>query len=135
MFDNLTKFNGNAGATSENVSRCEDSLSSTLPEDYLAFLKLFNGGEGYVGGDAYVMLWSTDEIVQFNREYEVSEYCPELLLIGSNGGGEAYAFDRRSKPWHVVQVPFVGMEYGLCEDMGRTFTEFMERLARKDANA
>lgn len=135
MFDNLTEFNGNARATNENVSRCEESLRLTLPDDYVAFLKLFNGGEGYVGGDAYVMLWSTDELVQFNFEYEVSEYCPELLLIGSNGGGEAYAFDRRSAPWHVVQVPFVGMEYGLCEDVGKTFTEFMERLARKDANA
>jgi hypothetical protein len=134
MFDNLTEFNGNASATNESVLRFEESIGSKMPEDYLAFLKRFNGGEGYIGDDAYVILWSTDEIICFNREYEVSENCPELLLIGSNGAGEAYAFDRRSKPWHVVQVPFVGMESSLCDDMGRTFSEFIERLARKDSD-
>ena len=46
----------------------------------------------------------------FNRDYEVESYCPELLLFGSSGGGEAYAFDKRSLPWRVVEVPFVGMD-------------------------
>jgi len=135
MFDALAKFNGNGPVTFEDVSTCEKQLKCQLPSDYAAFLKGQNGGEGFIGNDSYVILWAVKELAQFNREYEVDSYCPELLLIGSNGGGEAYAFDKRSTPWRVVQVPFVGMDYSLCEVIGTSFSEFIETLFKKDMNS
>ena len=71
----------------------------------------------------------------FNRDYEVESYCPELLLFGSSGGGEAYAFDKRSLPWRVVEVPFVGMDYSLCKEIGGSFSEFIEALFKKEVNS
>ena len=83
-----------------------------------------------------MILWAVKELEPFgNREYEVGSYCPELLLIGSNGGGEAYAFDKRSTPWRVVQVPFVGMDYSLCDVIGSSFSESIETLFKKDMNS
>ena len=135
MFDALANFNGNGPATFEDVSACEEQLKCQLPSDYVAFLKGQNGGEGFIGNDSYVILWAVNELEPFNRQYEVGSYCPEFLLIGSNGGGEAYAFDKRSTPWSVVQVPFVGMDYSLCEVIGNSFSEFIETLFQKDMNA
>jgi hypothetical protein len=135
MFDALAEFNGNSPVTLEDVLACENQLRCQLPGDYVAFLKGHNGGEGFIGNDSYVILWAVEELESFNREYEVGSCCPELLLIGSNGGGEAYAFDKRSTPWCVVQVPFIGMDYSLCEIIGSSFSEFIETLFKKDTNS
>lgn len=52
----------------------------TLPEDYVAFLRKYNGGEGFVG-DNYVIFWKADELADFNREYEVEKYAPNHFSI------------------------------------------------------
>jgi hypothetical protein len=67
-------------------------LPKPLPEDYVAFLQRANGGEGFVG-ERYVRLWKAEELIEVNRGYNVAEFFPNLFLIGTDGGGEAYAFD------------------------------------------
>jgi hypothetical protein len=99
-----------------------------LPVDYREFLKITNGGEGFIGENAYVMFWGVDELVSMNKAYEVDTYVPGFLLFGSNGGGEAFGFDTRKKRWTIVQVPFVGMEWSLAERLGRSFKDFLEKL-------
>jgi len=130
--DRLSEFNGNPAASPEAISAFEESTGLTLPADYTEFLRRMNGGEGFIGEDSYVILWQVEELEEFNREYEVAEYCNGLLLIGSSGGGEAYGFDTRQAPWPVVQVPFVGMDHSLVENMGRSFNEFLTALEQKD---
>jgi len=91
-----------------------------LPEEYIQFLRLKNGGEGFVGQNAYVMFWGLDELAEMNNAYNVKEYVPGLYLFGSDGGGEAYAFDTRSE-MAIVKVPFVGMDISLIENIATTF--------------
>ncbi|MFO0938676.1 MAG: SMI1/KNR4 family protein [Gemmataceae bacterium] len=135
IIDLLANFNGKSPATLEAISASEIQLKCQLPSDYVAFLKRQNGGEGFIGNDNYLILWSVEELSPFNRDYEVSSYCPDLLLFGSNGGGEAYAFDRRDTAWRVVQVPFVGMDYSLCYEIGNSFSDFIETLFKTDINS
>ena len=40
---------------------------------------------------------------------ETAEFFPNLFLIGSDGGGEAYAFDVSENEPTVFEVPFIGM--------------------------
>lgn len=82
----------NDGASKYEISVLIRELQLELPADYLAFLEKHDGGEGFVNGQCLI-IWRTEDIIRFNREYEVIDYDPDLLLIGSNGGGEAYAFD------------------------------------------
>ena len=63
-----------------------------------------------------------------NKAYEVAEYAPGLLLFGSDGGGEAFAFDTRSATKPIVSVPFVGMELTVTRRLASNFTEFLEEL-------
>jgi len=81
-----------------------------------------NGLEGWVG-ENYLSLWSVENVTR----YGVYECAPFLLFIGSNGGGEGYAYDTRLRHMPIVNVPFVGMD----EDprvMGKTILEFLRRL-------
>jgi len=82
-------------------------------------------------GQNYVMLWKAEELKPLNAGYEVARFAPGLFLFGSDGGGEAYAFDIREDPWVVIQVPFIGMgdpQYAI--PLGRSFTEFLKNVAR-----
>jgi hypothetical protein len=48
--------------------------------------------------------WSTA------TRYQLARWAPDLFLFGSDGAGEAFAFDRGTDPVTVVMVPFVGFE-------------------------
>ncbi len=124
----LAKFNGSAPADDVAIRRFEEGASVRLPDDYKQFLKRANGGEGFVG-HAYVILWSVEQLRELNNAYQVDEYGPGLLLFGSDGGGEAFAFDTRTTPHNIVAVPFVGMELDEALPIAPNFGEFLEELA------
>src|ERR1700682_724190 len=104
----MTGFISLPSASAEALQAAERAIGKMLPEDYKTFLLEHNGGDGFIGGD-YVILWKAEELSKFNDGYEVSKYAPGLLMFGSNGGGDGLAFDTRTSPYHVMQVPFIGM--------------------------
>ncbi|MNT72535.1 hypothetical protein D3C72_2111440 [compost metagenome] len=102
-------------------------IDFSLPQEFLLFLNEFNGGEGFVGENSYVILWKTSDLIEFNHGYMVNEFAPELFLIGSDGGGTAYAI--RKIDGTFVQVPFIGMSIEESEKCGDDFKEFLEYLS------
>ena len=77
-------------------------------DDYMAFLRRANGGEGFIG-ERYVRLWRAEELIEMNRGYNVAEFFPDLFFIGTDGGGEAYAFNISGINPTVFEVPFIGL--------------------------
>lgn len=130
----LAQFSGNPPADEAAFQRFETEAWFQLPEEYKEFLTLANGGAGFIG-EAYMMHWRIEELRELNQAYQVAEYAPDLVLFGSNGGGEAFAFDRRSDPAPIVIVPFVGMEIGLAHQVGSSFGEFVLDSFRHDPPA
>lgn len=110
------------------VERLSSSLGVALPRDYLDFLRQHNGGEGFIG-EHYIVFWKAEELADFNREYEVGEYAPGILLFGSNGGGEGYGFDTWSTAMPIVRVPFIGMERRYALPTAKDFLDLFARLA------
>jgi len=132
MNELLDGFNLNPGVNPSEISAFRTATGLELPGDYADLLEAGNGGEGFIGSISYAILWKLQELQEFNAEYEVSEYAPGLFLFGSDGGGEAFAFDTRTSPWAVVQVPFVGMDAELAEPMGDSFLAFLQRLHERE---
>ena len=124
----LTSLNKQPGASDAAIAEGGRQLNLKLPEEYVEFLKLSNGGEGFIGKNSYVILWGVDELASLNQSYEVQQYAPGFLVFGSNGGGEAYGFDTRTTTWPVVQIPFVGMDWSLAQPLGGSFNDFLETL-------
>jgi len=126
--DELLKGFASNNATSDAVIKeIETTLDCSLPEGYRIFLKTQNGGEGFIRHH-YLILWRAEEIVEFNRGYEVEKYAPGLLLFGSNGGGEAFAFNCGDASMAIVMVPFIGMRLKDAQVIASTFSGFLKRL-------
>jgi hypothetical protein len=79
-----------------------------LPDGYTVFMQRANGGEGFIG-KRYVRLWRAEELVEMNRGYNVTHFFPDMVFIGTDGGGEAYAFKVSESDGAVFEVPFIGL--------------------------
>jgi hypothetical protein len=123
----LAKFNGNPPSDAATIRQFETDSGFRLPDGYARFLQQTNGGEGFVGNE-YLILWRMEELLEMNKAYQVPEYAPGLFLFGSDGGGEAFAFDTRSEAKPIVVIPFVGMDLSLTRPVAESFEAFLEEL-------
>src|SRR4051812_10268874 len=103
----LKDFEFNDPTSEDQIVAFERVEGIRLPNCYRDFLKMGNGGEGPIGEFGYANFWKIEEIAGLNRSYHVQEYLPGYLVIGSDGGGEAFAIKRDATVY--VQVPFVGL--------------------------
>jgi hypothetical protein len=117
------RFRPNAPASEEAIAALQSALGRPLPSSYLAFLRRANGGEGFVG-EWYAMLWRCEDLIEYNRDYQVEELAPGFCLIGSNGGGEAYAFNLSTGSSALLQLPFIGMESQYADEVASSFDSF-----------
>src|SRR6266853_5251695 len=125
--DLLQRFQITRPVRPDEIEAFKQEAAIPLPSEYLEFLRFTDGGESFIGPNSYAMLWKIDELLRFNREYEVPEYAPGLFLFGSNGGGEAFAFDLRAEGGNpVVSVPFIGMDVRDALPLAETFDGFLE---------
>ena len=114
-------------ATVHDVEACERALELVFPLEYKEFLRKTNGAEGIVGEHSYAIFWRVSELAKFNEAYQVQRYAPGYLLFGSDGGGEAFAFDI-TKNMTIFTLPFVGMSRDVADGQGTTFWQFLEEL-------
>jgi hypothetical protein len=128
----LRRFQTTRPASADEIEAFEREAGVTLPSDYCEFLRFTDGGEGFIGANSYAMLWKIGELLRLNREYQAHECAPGLLLFGSSGGGEAFAFDQRGGgKTPVVSVPFVGMDLSGALPLSETFNGFLDHLAHQ----
>ena len=89
----IASFVKNPPASEADLAKLRASLPGPAPDDWLAILRVTNGGEGYVGED-FVRLYSTEQVAKVKETLAPVE-VPGVVLIGSTGGGTAYTYDYR----------------------------------------
>ena len=128
----LGEFKLSEPADIASIEAAEKELGFNFPDDYKAFMSKHAGGEGFIG-EHYLILWRATELATFNREYEFPIYVSALVAFGSNGGGEAFAFDTRTSPPAVVMVPFIGMSYEDSIKVADSFDALLARMHKADS--
>jgi hypothetical protein len=125
----ITKeLNKNQGASENALNQFMKSSGIKLPEQYLEFMRISNGIEGFIDQNSYLILWPIEQISELNEAYAVEEFAPGLLIFGSNGGDIAYAFDTRSEKMPIVETPFIGMNLDNVKLCGTTLKSFLDYL-------
>ena len=116
-------------ATVSAIERAEKFFNVNLPNDYKEFLQFTNGLEGETT-DSYLVLWSAEELVELNQAYHANEFVSNIIIIGSDGAEEAFAFDTTNM--NVVRLPFIGMGYIPNEELSDTFSDFLSSQIKED---
>jgi hypothetical protein len=122
-------FNCNKPTNESLIKEFELQSRILLPKDYADFLCCANGGEGFVSNGIYIILWHLEDLLKLNLDYQVAKYAPGLFLFGSDGGGEAFAFDMRQQSKPIISVPFVGMSLNDVQYVCDTFTSFINKAS------
>ena len=104
------------------IETAEKFFDLKLPTDYKEFLQVSNGVEGETK-DNYLVLWSAEELVELNQKYNVEEFISNIVIIGSDGAEDAFAFDITNM--NVVKLPFIGMGHIPNEKLSETFEDFL----------
>jgi hypothetical protein len=127
----LTRFKRNGSLSSADIETFESMIGFELPKDYVKFIQYCNGGVGRIGEHGFAQFWRTEEMLELNRAYSVSERVPGLFLFGSDGGNEAFAFDMRSYPISYVKVTYIPMSPDDIIYMANDFASFLEILGNR----
>lgn len=104
----------------------EKQFDIRFPDDYILFLSCHDGSSDFLGG-FYVQFFAFEDLILDNQDIRTDEFYPGLVIFASNGGGEYWAFDKRTDPPRIVQIPAVG---GISDALlcGHSFSEFLEYL-------
>lgn len=97
-----------------------------LPEDYLAFMREHNGGEGSLGEYNYGCFYRFEELEEVNAEYEVEENWPGYVVIGSDMGGQLWAYNPEQKIYCQIDSENIGDD--ACYTQAASFEEFLEKM-------
>lgn len=107
-----------------DVEAVGKALGIAWPGDYLGFMVEAGGGEGWVG-PGYLSLWPVGDLVQNNLAVDLPTFAPNLVGIGTDGGGELFAFESSASPPSIVMVPLVGLDQPI--EIG-SFSDLLRRL-------
>jgi hypothetical protein len=124
----LSRFHTLSPASDELIAEYQGRIGLKLPAAYISFLKLTNGGDGFIGSN-YVAFWCVEELTRFKSEHaERDSVWSDLLVIGTDGRNKTYAFDIRTNKWPVVEIPWSGSEWEDARTAGGSFDGFLRRL-------
>lgn len=101
-----------------------------LPDDYVAFLRACNGGQGFLDiGPRYLRLWPAEKVIAYNLDYQMPLQIPGHFGFGDAGGYEFFAFDLRSvKSAPVVSIPFAPMDEDYKRQIAFDFTSLLNHV-------
>ena len=117
-----------SGCTDDELNGAATALGIDLPEDYRAVMRRADGGDCEFG-ESWIVLWRGSELDEKNDGYQVSEFARGFTFFGSNGAGEAYAWDwRRERKSRYVVIPFISPDPDSAVPCGNTLEEFLAVL-------
>jgi hypothetical protein len=115
-------------ASDTAIQALVEKVGISLPEEYIEFLRVVNGGEGELAADpGWFQLWAAENVAEYNRAYNVGSVLPGFFGVGSSGGGELLAFDMRcSQARPVVMIPFITMHETEARQVAPDFRTFLK---------
>jgi hypothetical protein len=124
------QWDGNPPASDEDIAALLAASSAKLPAEYLALLRLSNGGTAMLSGyPSYVRVWPARTAIEYNRDYQVQRWLPRFVGFGDNGGTDMVGFDtRRGEPYSVCAVPFAPMEWDAAMGVVSDFCAFIRQI-------
>lgn len=131
------EWHGREGASSAELDGFRSFIPTTLPQGYYDLLGFSNGGEGPFGVQpCWFVLDTTEEAATAWTDKVHAEFFPDLFVFGSNGGGEAFAFDLNADGVRIVY--FDAMNTNLADsvvELATSMDAFIDLIGIDEAAA
>jgi len=123
----------NHGASEAAIEQLGIVVPFVLPQTYLALLAFSNSGEGDLPVQPlWFVLNSVEDVIETARGGTFKEFFPGFFVIGSNGAGEAIAFDLRltgSRPIVAFDMTNIDLDESVLP-IAPDFDAFIEMIGR-----
>jgi SMI1 / KNR4 family (SUKH-1) len=103
----INRLNLTAPATEDALKQLQQV--ARIPDDYIAFLRRSNGGEGFIGS-SYLIVFGAEEVTSVSLDAEIKDIIPGLIMFGSNGGAKSYAFDTTKAEESIVEFYLIDID-------------------------
>ncbi|MDR7212515.1 SMI1/KNR4 family protein [Flavobacterium piscis] len=99
-----------------------------LPKDYVFYLENYFGIDQFIGVE-FIKLWSLEEIIHANENYNIVKQLNGTIGIGTNGSGEFIGIEiDQYENLKIILSPFVDLNSKNNIEIGKSFTDFLVRL-------
>jgi len=120
-------------ATRSAIEKCANDLGLSFPPDYVRFLLVSNGAEGYTPPQhiaGYFALYTVEELVACNEGYEIQKRFPGYLSIGTNGAGELFLLNTLAKDQPTLMVRASDNTLKNAIVVGTNFAAFLQSISK-----
>jgi hypothetical protein len=73
-------------------------------------------------------LYPIEKVLDYYKTDWVKEDIPGFIVIGSDGGGEAFGYNLNLIPPELCMVPFIGGRWEDALSFGTSFVEFVKKV-------
>ncbi len=124
---NIRLLDKNDAPCEKNYSNLLAKIDFNIDRDYLDFIKMCNGAEGFIGKNNYVLLWKAEQLIELNPYYEDNKETEELFFFGTDGSNLGYAFDKKSKK--IISIDFLDISQVQPNVIADSFEAFLDKLS------
>lgn len=119
----MVKIIKNTPPKEEEIHNFLKNINFLLPEGFVEFYSNSNGAEIY-RDENYCLIWSINELIQLNIDYNVSEYASNFFIFGTNGGADAFCIEKSTG--FIFDMPFIGMSNEDTSFICKDFYSFLK---------
>ena len=124
----LQGFDWTIEPASDAALESVQSQLGRLPVEYVALMRLHNGGEGFVGEESYLRLWPIEELPE-NNQMLAPERPNDVVLIGSDGSDHLYAVQPTANGYTYLAFPQIAL-VSEGRKLAETWAGFLDALSR-----
>jgi hypothetical protein len=124
----LQSFEWNDEPASNAALESVQAELGKLPPEYLAVVRVHNGGEGFIGQGSYLRLWPVEELPENNRTL-APERPTNAILIGSDGSDKLFAVEATARGYGYFAYPQIELtSHG--KTLADSWDGFLQALSR-----
>ena len=105
-----------------------NKIDFNIDEEYVNFIKIYNGGEGCFENGKCVLFWQIRDIINLNPYYKFIKECENLFFIGSDGSSLGYAFNKQNEKIVSIDLLDIGVESPV--QIANSFEKFLAYLSK-----
>ncbi len=113
------------------IEKIEKHIKASLPADYKYFLQWFSNGGETDEPFPYLKLLSAEETLEYQSDYEVDKWGPNLLVFATDGD-DAFFFNLNTNKstcdYQIVKISLSGRNIDDAENVASSFQKFLGNL-------